>query len=131
VTEDLIAALRTYPIAKERLEAITLEYSRFTRATTHEELASVYKAVAPEVEGLARAVLLSAGATGSFGTLGSIIQEFAARGLGGSGLLSQLRHVQKFARDIVEHGETLPDPVLRIACANAFAVLPQLAALSP
>jgi hypothetical protein len=43
---------------------------------------------------------------------------------------SQLRYVQKFARDVIGHGEQLPDTVLRIACANAFALLPELAALS-
>jgi hypothetical protein len=128
--EDLVAALAAYPVAKERLESITLEYRRFTTATTHQELVSVFKAIAPEVEGLARAVLQARGVSGSFGSLGSIIREFATRGLGSLGLVSQLRYVQKFARDAIEHGETLPDTVLRIACANAFELLPQLAALS-
>ena len=128
--DDLLSALAAYPVAKKRLQSITLEYQRFSAATTHEELISVFKAVAPEVEGFARAVLKAQGASGSFGNLGSIIKELAARNAGGPALLSQLRHVQKFARDVVEHGELLPDPVLRIACANAFELLPQLAALS-
>lgn len=130
MADDLLAALASYPIAKQRLPAIRLEYGRFTSATTQQELISVYKAIAPELEGLVRDVLAHVGGKPSSENLGQMIAELQSRRLASLSIVSQLRHVHKFARDMAEHGESLPDPVLRIACANAFAVMPAIAALA-
>ena len=60
-----------------------------------------------------------------------MIGELVRRRLGSVGLWSQLNHILSFGRELTEHGEELPEPVLRIACENAFELVPQLAALFP
>lgn len=57
--------------------------------------------------------------------------DLQSRGVASPALLSQLNHILKFARDLSQHGESLPQAVLRIACENAFELIPQLAALWP
>ena len=51
--------------------------------------------------------------------------------IGTRGLLAQLNHILKFGRDLAEHGYAMSEPVLRMACENAFELAPQLGALFP
>jgi hypothetical protein len=58
-----------------------------------------------------------------------MIGELQAKNVAGIALISQLDHVLKFGRDLAQHGQAMPLAVLRIACENAFELVPQLAAL--
>ncbi len=67
------------------------------------------------------------GATRDLPTLGTMISELQQRRLDGVHIYSQLNRILKFARDLEQHGAQLPMSVLRIAAANAFELLPQVA----
>ena len=132
VTEqDYISALNTYDSISSHRESILGEYRRYTTARTSLELTSVFRGIAPCTESIAREMLIAHGCKRDLSTLGPIIKELHARKLGGVALISQLNHVLKFGRDLTQHGNQLPEPVLRIACENAFQLIPQLASMFP
>jgi len=128
---DYATALAVYPVLREHTESLLLERRRFDVARTPTELVSVFRAVAPTVEATVRSLLRAHGSTRADATLGPMIGELVRRRLGSVGLWSQLNHILSFGRELTEHGEELPEPVLRIACENAFELVPQLAALFP
>ncbi len=107
------------------------KFQRYSTAVTHQELESVFRAVAPLVEAVLKQLLKSKGSKHEHSSLGPAIADLHQRGIGGKPLWSQLNHILKFARDLEGHGASLPDPVLRIACENSFGLIPQLAALFP
>jgi hypothetical protein len=128
---DYVQALGAYPGLGKYREAMQLEYQRYAVAVTDTELESVFKAAAPIVEAIVKDLLRAHGSTQQHTTLGPAVADLAKRGIGGRALLSQLDHVLKFGRDLALHGADLPTTVLRIACANAFELAPQLGALFP
>jgi hypothetical protein len=128
---DYASVLAAYPQIGADIEALIAEHRRFALASTGVELMSVFRAASPIVEALAKRVLAASGSTRMHPTLGPVIAELQERALGGPALWSQLNHILKFARDLTLHGSSLPEPVLRIACENAFALAPQLASLLP
>lgn len=123
--------LASVPGLASREAAIVLERGRYERARTPEELASVFRAIAPVVEGLVRDLLRADGCKKEFSSLGPMIGEMVSRGLGTVGLRAQLNAVLTGGRDISLHGEELPTPVLRIVTETCFGLLPQLAGLLP
>ena len=58
-----------------------------------------------------------------------MIQELERRGLGDPALLSSLRYVVNYGRDLETHGEKTSIPSLKIMCDTVFEVVPQVAAL--
>jgi hypothetical protein len=128
---DFLGAVSAYGALRDSLETIQLEYRRYSVALSETELQCVFRAIAPVVESVVKDLLRAHGSTANYATLGPAISDLQARGIGGVSLLSQLNHILKFARDQSQHGASLPVPVLRIACENAFELLPQLAALFP
>ena len=128
---DYAAALAAYSVLRGQTESLLLERRRFDVARTPTELVSVFRAVAPTVEAIVRGLLKAHRSTKADATLGPMIGEMVSRRLGSVGLWSQLNHILSFGRDLTEHGEELPEPVLRIACENAFELVPQLGALFP
>lgn len=126
---DYTQALESHPLVTPYREEILLEYHRYAAATTRAEIASVFRAVAPVIESILRDVLREKGVERDLPTLGPMIGELTNRRIGDSSLYSQLNHVFKFARDLEEHGNSTREPVLRIACANAFELVPQILAL--
>lgn len=125
------ALLERYPLLQLVRQNVLAEYDRYAVALTAAELESVFRALAPIVEAVARAALAANGCDRTVESLGPIIQELQSRGLVATGTLAELRHVVKFARDLAQHGTSLPESVLRIACETIFDVLPQLAASTP
>lgn len=123
------AQIAAYGVLQPRAESLLTEHARFLAARSPAELESVFRATAPIVEAVARDMLRSHGCNRDLSTLGPIISEIQSRGLGGIALVSQLNHVLKFGRDLAEHGHAVSEPVLRIACENAFDLAPQLASL--
>jgi len=128
---DYAALLSRYPVLSNVRQNVLAEYDRYAVALTAAELESVFRATAPIVESVAREVLQANGCNRTLDTLGPMIQELKNRGLVGNGTITELRYVVKFARDLEQHGTTLPESVLRIACETLFDVLPQLAAAAP
>jgi len=128
---DYMQAVRSYPALQEFVPDIELEYRRYSAAMTDTELESVFKAASPVVEAIAKRLLAAHGSSQHHPSLGPVIADLQSRGLAGPALLSQLNHILKFARDLSQHGTSLPQPVLRIACENAFELVPQLGALWP
>jgi hypothetical protein len=129
--QDLLAAIDAYPDLKAHKATMANEWRRYEIAFTDVELQSVFRSIAPIVEQVAKELLLTRGSTTSHPTLGPVIGELRSRKIGGIALWSQLDHILKFGRDLAQHGSDLPDTVVRIACANAFELLPQLGALFP
>jgi hypothetical protein len=123
------AQITAYRVLTPCAQPLLTEHARFLAARSPAELESVFRAIAPIVEAVARDMLCSHGCIKDLSTLGPIIGEIQTRGLGGIGLISQLKHVLKFGRDLAEHGHAVSEPVLRIACENAFDLAPQLASL--
>lgn len=128
---DFISSMRAYSSLATVVEAVLLEYGRYTTARTAVELDSVFRAVAPIVEKVVKDVLLAGGSSSQHSSLGPAINDMRQRHIGNIGLWAELSHVLKFTRDLSQHGTSLPEPVLRIACENCFQLLPQLAALYP
>lgn len=128
---DFLAALAAYPALGSFTEALTLEFRRFNAATTQAELHSSFRAVAPIVESILKELLRAHGSSKDHASIGPAIQECQHRRIGGVALYSQLDHILRFGRDLAQHGAQLPESVLRIACANAFELVPQLASLFP
>ena len=128
---DYLGALAAYTSLSPHREALTLEYGRYVTATSTTELESVFRAVAPVVEAIVKETLRANGSRRHHSSLGPAISDLKNRGVGGPGLWMQLDHVLSFPRDLTEHGLPLPVSVLRIACANAFELVPQLASLQP
>lgn len=128
---DYLHAIAAYAPLKPHLQTVQLEYQRHTVALTPTELGSVFKAISPVVETIVKDLLKAHGSTKQHPTLGPAIADLQARGIGDQSLVSQLSHILKFARDLAQHGSTLPIPVLRIASENAFELIPQLGALFP
>lgn len=123
------ASLRLWPNIKPYEEALLAERRRYEAAATGTELLSVFRSTAPIVESLVRDLLANHGSTKSHPTLGPMLGELQAKSIAGIALISQLDHVLKFGRDLAQHGHVMPLAVLRIACENAFELVPQLAAL--
>ncbi len=132
VTErDYLQAVRVYPRLEPHLEPLQLEYQRYAVAISDTELQSVFKAIAPVVEAIVKDLLRAHGSNQQHPTLGPAIADLQDRGIGGPALFSQVNHVLKFGRDLAQHGTMIPTTVLRIACENAFELVPQLGALFP
>ncbi len=129
--QDYSATLRAWPRLALHAAALSGERTRYATATSEVELLSVFRATAPIVEAIVRELLTSHGSAKSYAGLGSMIGDLHALKIAPLAILSQLDHVLKFGRDVTEHGHSLPVPVLRIACENAFELPPQLAALFP
>lgn len=117
-------------LAPERASVIA-ERHRYEVAQTTEEVASVFRAVMPVLEGLVRRLLRAHGSDKEHGTLGPMISELRQLSIGTRGLWSQLNAVLNNGRDISLHGEELPVAVLRMACENCFELFPQLGQLFP
>ena len=128
---DYLGALSNYAAIEPHVEQLTMEYRRYSTATSPAELASVFRAVAPEVESIVKELLSAHGSLSAHANLGTAINDLRSRQIGDIGLWSQLSHIIKFSRDLEGHGTALSEPVLRIACENAFNLVPQLAALFP
>lgn len=111
--------------------SIAAERQRYENAQTPEELASVFRAVVPLLEGVVRRLLRAHGSDKEYGTLGPMIGELRQRTIGTRGLWSQLNAVLNNGRDISLHGEELPVAVLRIVTESCFELLPQLGQLFP
>ena len=132
VTErDHLQAVAAYPNLRKYQEPLQLEYQRYAVALTDTELESVFKAIAPILEAIVKDLLRALGSTQQHATLGPAIADLQIRGIGGIALLSQLNHVLRFGRDLSLHGASIPTTALRIACENAFELVPQLGALFP
>ena len=129
--KDYEAILKNYAVLDAYAAQLRLEYRRYTSAINPHELVSVFRAVAPLVENLLRELLKTRGSSKEFTSIGPMISELQQRNLGSVGLYSQLNHILKFSRDLAEHGITVSEPVLRIACENAFELVPQIASLFP
>lgn len=127
---DYPATLQAYPILAEYREAILAEWNRFATARSEVELASIFRALAPLVEAVLRRVLSTYGSTKAKANLGPMISDLEQRNLGNRGLWSRLNHIVSFARDLAEHGEAVSEPALRVACDEAFDLIPQLSALA-
>jgi hypothetical protein len=128
---DYLGAITSYPAVAAYEDTIRLEYQRFVSATSPLELISVFRSIAPVVEAIVMDLLKARGSVTDHGTLGPAIADLQNRGIGDAALYAQLSHILKFGRDLAQHGVSLPDSVLRIAAANAFELVPQLAALFP
>lgn len=111
--------------------SIVAERQRYEVAQTTEEVASVFRAVMPVLEGVVRRLLRAHGSNKEHGTLGPMIGELHQRSIGTRGLWSQLNAVLNNGRDISLHGEELPVAVLRFACESGFELFPQLGQLFP
>jgi hypothetical protein len=127
---DYPASIAAYPILAPQRAALVAEWARYTVARSAGELLSVFRALAPIAEATVRQVLASHGSRRSDTNLAPMIQELQSRGLGNRALWSKLNHIVVFARDLAEHGDSLTEPVLRIACETVFDLLPQVAALA-
>ena len=129
--EDYESTLKNYNVLKNSEEAILLEYKRYSNSIGPLETISVFRSIAPIVEQLLRELLKSHDCNKDLPTLGPMISELRQRKLGSAGLYSQINHILKFARDLSQHGNDVPLSVLRIACQNAFELVPQIASLFP
>ena len=127
---DYPAALQAYAVLASHRSGITLEWERYTTARTSTELVSVFRALVPYLEAVLSDVLRSHGSAKSNSTLAPMIADLQQRQLADRGLLAKLNHIIVFARDLTAHGATLSEPVVRIACENAFELIPQVAALA-
>lgn len=127
---DYSASLRAYPILAGHRDGIVMEWERYSTARTATELVSVFRALVPYVEAILGDVLHSHGSKKAAATLAPMITDLQRRQLADRGLLSKLNHIIVFARDLALHGASTPEPVLRIACENAFGLIPQIAALT-
>jgi hypothetical protein len=129
--DDYAARLRAAHALSADRTAILNERMRYRAAQSSAELASVFRAVAPLLEGVVRRLLEAHGSKRNHTNLGTMIHELTERRLGTLGVRSQLSAVQSSARDISLHGEELPSAVLRIACETCFELFPQLGVLYP
>jgi len=129
--EDYALRLQAVQALSANHSAILAERLRYRAAQSSVELASVFRAVAPLLEGVVRRLLEAHGSKRNHSSLGPMIGELTERRLGTLGLRSQLSAVQSSARDISLHGEELPSAVLRIACETCFELFPQLGMLYP
>ena len=129
--QDYEATLNNYPLLKTYTEPLLLEYRRYNTAITPGEIISVFRAISPLVENILRDLLHTHGCSRQFPSLGPMISELQQRDLGSVALYSQLNHILKFSRDLAQHGASVSEPVLRIACENAFELVPQLASIFP
>lgn len=128
---DYQVQLSLYPALGRHADSLVRERHRFLAATSIDELESVFRATAPIIEEIARDLVKTLGSTRDLPTLGPIISEMQARGIGGVALRAQLNHILKFGRDLAGHGHAVSEPVLRIACENAFDLAPRLGSLYP
>ncbi len=110
---------------------LTIERRRYEAAQSAGELQSVFTATAPVIENILREFLGIVVPGRQFTNLGQMIAVVQQRQIGGLPLLSQLNHILDFGRDLAAHGHQLPEPVIRIACENAFSLATQLGALFP
>lgn len=128
---DYREGLEAYEVLAEHRTELLLERQRYDAAQTVTELESVFRATAPVVEAVLRSLLKKIHPDREFTSLGKMIAILERDKVGDLGLWSQLNHILAFSRDIEEHGHQLPEPVVRIACENAFGLAIQLAALFP
>lgn len=127
---DYLASVQAYSRLQAFIPLIEVEYRRYRTSVSRAELESVFRAIAPVVESIAKELAVAHGSSEP-GTLGPAIAELHNRGIGGVGLDTQLNHILKFARDLSLHGVSMPEPVLRMASENAFELVPQLGSLFP
>lgn len=112
-------------------DSIVDERRRYELAQTPQELASVFRAIVPILEGVVRRLLRAHGGERDYGTLGPMIGELRKRKIGTRGTWTQLTAVKTTGRDISLHGEELPVAVLRIVTVTCFELFPQLGLLFP
>jgi hypothetical protein len=129
--EDFAARLFAQTALSAEQPSIMAERQRYELARAPDELASVFRAVAPLLEGIIRRLLRAHGSRREHGSLGPMVGELTERRIGTLGLWSQLSAVHRGARDISLHGEELPVAVLRITTETCFELIPQLGALFP
>lgn len=123
---DFTARLVAHAVLSAEQPGIMAERRRYELAQAAEEVASVFRAVMPILEGVVRRLLRAHGSTKEHGSLGPMIAELVERKIGTRGLGSQLNAVLTSGRDISLHGEDLPIAVLRIATETCFELFPQL-----
>jgi hypothetical protein len=123
--EDYEARIHALRALSDEATDILRERQRYEAARTAGEVASVFRAVVPMLEGLVRRLLRERGSTREHSSLGPMIQELHERRIGSLGFRSQLSAVHTNGRDISLHGEDLPVAVLRIATEMCFELLPQ------
>ncbi len=128
---DFIARLKASPGLAPDFASVSAERHRYQAAQTADEVASVFRAVMPVLEGAVRRLLRAHGSEREHGTLGPMIRDLRERSIGTRGLRSQLNAVLNNGRDISLHGEDLPVAVLRIVCESSFELFPQLGLLFP
>jgi len=128
--DDFMDRVALYPLLTSDKTAIQSEYQRFVVAKSEQEMRSVFRTVAPIVENVARGVARLGGSKRQLPTLGPVIGELQGGQMVDDSVVSQLRHVLKFSRDLEGHGARLPLSVLRLATAVAFELLPVLGAVA-
>ncbi len=128
---DYAAKVAAYAELEEQRAYILDERRRYALASTEDELTSVFRAVAPVVENVARRLLTAHGAKGSHKNLGVIIGALQSRQIGNERLWGKLNTVHSWGRDESLHGHGVSQAVLRVLCENAFELLTELADLFP
>ena len=108
---DYMASVQAYSRLQTFVPLIEVEYRRYRTSISRAELESVFRAIAPVVESVAKALAIAHGSSEPE-TLGPAIAELHKKGIGGIGITTQLNHVLKFARDLSLHGVSMPEPVL-------------------
>lgn len=129
--EAYIERVNSLPAMADNAVAVGQEYQRFRLATSSAELTSVFRALAPTVEAVLKNLLRAHGSQKVHLSLGTVIAELRERRIGGVGFISQVAHILRFGRDLAQHGNEIPDSVLRLACENAFQLVLQAANLFP
>ena len=128
---DYTARLSAIGQLSTEVEAILSERQRYEVAQTPAEVASVFRALAPILEGVLRRLLQAHGSRHQLPTLGPMIGEMTRRDIGSLGTRSQLGAVQNHGRDISLHGEDVPVVVLRIVTEICFKLFSELGGLFP
>ncbi|MBI4541302.1 MAG: hypothetical protein HY704_17505 [Gemmatimonadetes bacterium] len=128
---DYVARLEGHSSLSLDRDSILAERRRYEAARSAEEVASVFRATVPVLEGVVRRLLRAHGSKKDYSSLGPMIADLRSRSIGGLSLWSQLNAVLTNGRDISLHGERLPLPVLRMVTESCFELLPQLGALFP
>ncbi len=127
---DFVDRLKLAPGLELEREGILAERARYELARTQTEVASVFRALVPILEGAARRLLTELGSTRALPNLGPIIGEFNRMNVGDVGVRSLLNAV-KTGRDVVLHGHHLEVAALRIHVDTCFELLLQLGPLFP
>lgn len=123
---DYLDRIKLIPTLSDEFDLIALQRSRFDSATSPEEIVSVFRALAPEVEAVVQRLLTADGSEKQHTSLGPMIHDLTHRSVGDLALRSLVSALKTNARDIAQHGGKLPEGVVRIATENCFELLPLL-----